>query len=58
MFATNYNEDERKKREAKIQRRREGMEEEIKKKKERGREGSKRREKGKEGQCGIRWASH
>lgn len=33
-----------KKRGAKIQRRREGMEEEIKKKKERGREGRKRRE--------------
>ena len=40
---------EEKKRMAKIQRRREGMEEEIKKKKERGREGRKNREGEREG---------
>ena len=40
---------EEKKRMAKIQRRREGMEEEIKKKKERGREGTNNREGEREG---------
>ena len=40
---------EEKKRMAKIQRRREGIEEEIKKKKERGREGRKNREGEREG---------